>query len=934
MKAVESFLLLCSFQAILFTTILLIFVLAYRFIFRKRTASLISCGLIGLVGLWLIAMLPIDGWVSKVSELPVVRETILSESTDVQAAGVDQSEPLAGVGNEQLPSSQGPSLLFQSTLVEYARATWGQLQSLEPLETATAESNLGISWKSWLVYSLLLAIGIGFIRLFISCWTIHRLQSQSTVLSDRQEVELLDVVRARLCCRREIELRESSATNAAFTVGWLRPKICLSLEWESWKPEELEATLAHEVAHVISGDFMQRVIAQFATALNFYNPIVHYLCRLLCVDQEYNADEQASTIVGGRKTYLNTIALMALDSDFSNHRLAPMFLPTRKTFFWRIEMLRSKKTGHRESWLGKTTGILLLVVLVTFVAGIRFPGRNLNAATRVAAAVAPRPLVEFHSSPEGFRISPNAIADANLRYVPANAKVVMVFRPNQLLQTEAGQKLRQNLKRGDTDSLDDSFEDLFALKAMDVDQLTVFFTGDEPDFSTTGFVVQTVNDGWWAGDESRAEMSSKLELKRNGSFRDQTVFRSDSLASPQSLYSWPDSKTLVVAQSSDDVQAKRMLKFKAALRSNRGPDRSWVNSWKEFADHSMSCAVTGDYVDLVGSDLNQSQGMFFPVAAEILEKSRFAIMAGDLKPDSIEMKVRIACDVDGLGQGAVKDVSELATVVLKLANLSLKKVQSSDMFAIGVNHRALLKLARQMLNDVEIESDDQSVLLATAIKSTPVKVVNILAPAFKDINEAAMRTESMNNLRLLQLAILNYESVHLEMPPAVLTSEHGTKYSWRVAILPYLDQNEIYKRYRFDEDWNSEHNLKVAKEIPSMFQHPKAKLEKSPYCSYFLITGKGTAYEAGQPVKLGGIVDGTSNTISTVEAKQEVTWTQPKDIVFKNDELDVQPGGFSSGGFNASLFDGSVRFFSDNIEKKTMSMLYQCADGQAVPSLR
>ena len=276
------------------------------------------------------------------------------------------------------------------------------------------------SWWGALVSVALFAIGLGFIRLFVSHFTIWRMIGRSRRLEDPAVVELLETVQAQLGCNCRIRLYETSETPAAFTVGWLTPRICLTSGWRAWQTRDLQATLAHEVAHVANGDFLQRVIAQLSAALNFYNPMVHYLCKQLCLDQEFDADARAAEVVGGRKNYLNTLASLALQNDYSKHRLAPMFLPTRKSFFRRIEMLRSKQTNRSETVIGKRISVTMVVAVAVCVAGFRFSDPTVASPSTPVAAV------------DDSR--------ANLRYVPGDSQAVIVIRPARMIEGRSGSR--------------------------------------------------------------------------------------------------------------------------------------------------------------------------------------------------------------------------------------------------------------------------------------------------------------------------------------------------------------------------------------------------------------------------------------------------------------------------------------------------------------
>jgi hypothetical protein len=68
-----------------------------------------------------------------------------------------------------------------------------------------------------------------------------------------------------------------------------------------------------------------------------------------------------------------------------------------------------------------------------------------------------------------------------------------------------------------------------------------------------------------------------------------------------------------------------------------------------------------------------------------------------------------------------------------------------------------------------------------------------------------------NKMHQIALAIGCYEQTHGSFPSAVMEKDGKPLLSWRVAILPLIDEDALYKRFHLDEPWDSPHNLEVAK---------------------------------------------------------------------------------------------------------------------------
>jgi hypothetical protein len=212
-------------------------------------------------------------------------------------------------------------------------------------------------------------------------------------------------------------------------------------------------------------------------------------------------------------------------------------------------------------------------------------------------------------------------------------------------------------------------------------------------------------------------------------------------------------------------------------------------------------------------------------------------------------------------------------------------------------------------------------------------VASLLLPAIAKAREAAQRAQSTNNLKQIALALLNYHDVHKAFPAAVMLGPDGkTRHSWRVAILPYIEEQNLHKMYNFNEPWDSENNKKLLNHIPPVFQHPSTK-GKSTNTSYYVLTGIGGIFQeeaAKKGTGFAAIRDGTSNTILAVEANRDTPWTKPEDISFDVDGQLPKLGGFAVEGFSAAFGDGSVRFISAGIDSTVLKALFTAGGGEVV----
>jgi prepilin-type processing-associated H-X9-DG protein len=240
-----------------------------------------------------------------------------------------------------------------------------------------------------------------------------------------------------------------------------------------------------------------------------------------------------------------------------------------------------------------------------------------------------------------------------------------------------------------------------------------------------------------------------------------------------------------------------------------------------------------------------------------------------------------------------------------------------------------------------LESESRQTLPGMNIGASAPVAVALLLPAVQAAREAARRMQGANNLKQQMLALHNFHDVYAGMPAAYSTDKEGKPLlSWRVHILPFLEQQQLYQEFHLDEPWDSEHNKPLIAKMPQVFRSPNSLA--APGKTVYLgvggkqgLLGKPADPKNGQAangVRLADITDGTSNTVMIVEASDAlaVEWTKPEEWL--PDEKDPLKGllGLRPNGFNAAFADGSVRFLSKTIDARTLKLLFMRDDGEPV----
>jgi RNA polymerase sigma factor (sigma-70 family) len=198
------------------------------------------------------------------------------------------------------------------------------------------------------------------------------------------------------------------------------------------------------------------------------------------------------------------------------------------------------------------------------------------------------------------------------------------------------------------------------------------------------------------------------------------------------------------------------------------------------------------------------------------------------------------------------------------------------------------------------------------------------------VREAANRAMSQNNLKQIALAFHNYHDTYQGFPAGAIYSKNGKPLlSWRVAILPFLEQDAMYKQFKLDEPWDSEHNKKLIAMMPRTYELPGKKAEKGQ-TFYRVFTGKDTMFPGTKGLSLAKVTDGTSNTLLAVEAAESAVWTKPEELAYADNAALPKLGGYFTGGFNVAFCDGSVRFVSQGVDEKVLRLLIKTNDGQVI----
>ncbi|HZW31137.1 MAG TPA: DUF1559 domain-containing protein, partial [Isosphaeraceae bacterium] len=426
----------------------------------------------------------------------------------------------------------------------------------------------------------------------------------------------------------------------------------------------------------------------------------------------------------------------------------------------------------------------------------------------------------------------------------------------------------------------------------------------------------------------------------------QTYFRQARLFPEQSWCAFaPDDRTLVVTH-------EELLKELIEDRKVPAPRRSWDEAWKRVAKGRVMLALETRWlrrrIALGMSGDPQAPGhrpdamVKLETFSPLYENARSYAMGIDTSDRGLTIDLMATA---GSEQDA-RSVAETMQALLTLGKNAVRGLRRDSGQKPSEGLDWVLQAADSLLEKARVVTSENFVHLRAESSVDLAEGIRLVVPAVTTARAAARRTMSVNNLKQIALAFHNYHDANGCFPSPVLLGgkNKSIPYSWRVALLPFLAQQDLYNQYNFDEPWDGPNNRKLLDKMPAIYTYPGPDGSPSSptNSSYFVFTGPSTVLSVGPGQGPAGgaagmigpkgavpggakaaavpagpgiadITDGTSNTILAVEAQREIPWTKPEDIPFEPKGPLPELGGFTPDGFNAVFADGAVRYIKKSI---------------------
>jgi prepilin-type processing-associated H-X9-DG protein len=226
---------------------------------------------------------------------------------------------------------------------------------------------------------------------------------------------------------------------------------------------------------------------------------------------------------------------------------------------------------------------------------------------------------------------------------------------------------------------------------------------------------------------------------------------------------------------------------------------------------------------------------------------------------------------------------------------------------------------------------------AGVVAAIVVALAYLLLPAVQSARETPRWVSCQYDMRNIALALQSYEADYGTFPPAYIADADGRPmHSWRVLLLPYLDQNNVYKQYRFDEPWDGPNNSALAVAVGKMRCYSCLSSTGNAETNYLAVTGSQTMWPEGKATKTADAKDGAGNTILLVEVHSSgIHWMEPRDLEMSQMMMEINsPKGPSicsahpQGLANVVFVDGSAQAIDNRASAKAIRAALTISGGE------
>ena len=247
----------------------------------------------------------------------------------------------------------------------------------------------GTSITPWLVEGWLIGVVALSLRSAGGLLLLGRLRRQNARAISAPLKDACLALQQRMALRRIVEYCESHEIDAPAVIGWFRPVVLLPVSaLTRLSQEQLEAVIAHELAHIRRMDAFVNLFQIFVESVLFYHPAVWWVSRRIRTEREHCCDDAAIAVCGDRLEYARALTLM------EGWRVAPRMALAANggSLTARVKRLLGMETFHGTRALGVAIGLMCLgTALLASTALFDIAPKVSATGPTLYAASAPRP---------------------------------------------------------------------------------------------------------------------------------------------------------------------------------------------------------------------------------------------------------------------------------------------------------------------------------------------------------------------------------------------------------------------------------------------------------------------------------------------------------------------------------------------------------------
>ena len=367
----------------------------------------------------------------------------------------------------------------------------------------------------------------------------------------------------------------------------------------------------------------------------------------------------------------------------------------------------------------------------------------------------------------------------------------------------------------------------------------------------------------------------------------------------------------------DESRIKQLLEKRELPRKE---DIAWLAMIGDLTERDILLVVN---LDAVRRQFPKPGDKPFGLDLALFEHTQFFLIGASLDD---RLKLHAIWQTDD-ATSSEKAMTALSDWMKTGKEMLERRQRPSDLIQGIVFDRAEL-IADELLTNIKTVRTEHRVEVKSECKLGVEQCRRLLSvPSQLDSPDNRIHATGMH-LAELYRAMVKYHKANGHFPPPVLYGPDGkTPYSWRVALLPFLDCDDLYQKYNRSEPWDSAQNKRLLMLAPDCLRRPAAEPD-SIATSYFVFVGEETAFGNPRGTSVEAIADGLEKTLLIVEADYDVPWTKPDDISLNPNQRLPKLGGIHPKHFWSAFADGRVRGFPLDFDPDKIRATINIADGK------